>query len=237
MRRSSAPSRPKATGIAELLDAIESIGTHREPASRQGAAPASQHRPSRHRRQQSRRRASPFYESLGLAVTHRETVAAEKVDVAMLPAGDSRIELLEPSAPDSPIAKFLEKRGPGLHHVALRVPDLDAAGRTAASRRRAAAQRTATRRGRPPLRLRPSRLHRRRATRTDSGERTLKAEIGIIGGSGLYSHARLRSAGRGRSSTRPSAARRTTMSSAHWPAARWRSWRATAAAIASRPRS
>jgi LAO/AO transport system kinase len=69
----------------------------------------------------------PFYESLGLAVAHRETVPAENVDVAMLPAGDSRLELLEPIAPDSPIAKFLEKRGPGLHHVALRVPDLNAA--------------------------------------------------------------------------------------------------------------
>ena len=68
-----------------------------------------------------------FYQSLGLAVAHRETVVAEKVDVAMLPAGDSRIELLAPTAPDSPIAKFLEKRGPGLHHIALRVPDLDAA--------------------------------------------------------------------------------------------------------------
>jgi methylmalonyl-CoA epimerase len=68
-----------------------------------------------------------FYESLGLAVAHRETVLTEKVDVAMLPAGDSRIELLEATAPDSPIAKFLEKRGPGLHHVALRVPDLNAA--------------------------------------------------------------------------------------------------------------
>jgi LAO/AO transport system kinase len=68
-----------------------------------------------------------FYESLGLAVGHRETVVAEKVDVAMLPAGDSRIELLQPTAADSPIAKFLEKRGPGLHHVALRVPDLNAA--------------------------------------------------------------------------------------------------------------
>ena len=68
-----------------------------------------------------------FYQSLGLAVAHRETVVTEKVDVAMLPAGDSRIELLEPTAPDSPIAKFLEKRGPGLHHIALRVPDLDAA--------------------------------------------------------------------------------------------------------------
>jgi LAO/AO transport system kinase len=68
-----------------------------------------------------------FYESLGLAVGHRETVATEKVNVAMMPAGDSRIELLEPSAADSPIAKFLEKRGPGLHHVALRVPDLGSA--------------------------------------------------------------------------------------------------------------
>jgi LAO/AO transport system kinase len=68
----------------------------------------------------------PFYQSLGLAAT-RESVPQEKVNVAMLPAGDSRIELLEPTAPDSPISKFLEKRGPGLHHVALRVLDLDAA--------------------------------------------------------------------------------------------------------------
>ena len=67
-----------------------------------------------------------FYQALGLDVAHRETVPQEKVHVAMLPAGDSRIELLEPSAPDSPISKFLETRGPGLHHVALRVPDLDA---------------------------------------------------------------------------------------------------------------
>jgi LAO/AO transport system kinase len=68
-----------------------------------------------------------FYESLGLAVAHHETVPTEKVEVAMLPAGDSRIELLQPAAADSAIAKFLEKRGPGLHHVALRVPDLNAA--------------------------------------------------------------------------------------------------------------
>ncbi len=68
-----------------------------------------------------------FYETLGLAVAHRESVASEKVNVAMLPAGDSCIELLEPTAPDSPISKFLEKRGPGLHHVALKVPDLLAA--------------------------------------------------------------------------------------------------------------
>jgi methylmalonyl-CoA epimerase len=68
-----------------------------------------------------------FYEALGLAVAHRETVGTEKVHVAMLPTGESRIELLEPAAPDSPISKFLEKRGPGLHHVALKVPDLAAA--------------------------------------------------------------------------------------------------------------
>jgi LAO/AO transport system kinase len=67
-----------------------------------------------------------FYQALGMEVAHHETVASEKVHVAMLPAGESRIELLEPSAPDSPISKFLEKRGPGLHHVALTVPDLAA---------------------------------------------------------------------------------------------------------------
>jgi LAO/AO transport system kinase len=68
-----------------------------------------------------------FYEALGLSVAHRETVEKEKVNVAMLPAGDSRIELLEPTSPDSPISKFIEKRGGGLHHVALKVPDLAAA--------------------------------------------------------------------------------------------------------------
>ena len=55
-----------------------------------------------------------------------ETVEAEKVRVQMLPAGESRIELLEATAPDSPVARFLEKRGPGIHHVAIRVPDFEA---------------------------------------------------------------------------------------------------------------
>ena len=68
-----------------------------------------------------------FYEqTLGMRVAGRETVELEKVNVAMLPTCDSRIELLEPSAPDSPISNFLAKRGGGLHHVALRVPDLNA---------------------------------------------------------------------------------------------------------------
>src|SRR5260370_28291391 len=66
-----------------------------------------------------------FYEQqLGVSVSLRETVEQEKVKVAMLPAGNSRIELLEATGPDSVIAKFIEKRGEGLHHVALKVPDL-----------------------------------------------------------------------------------------------------------------
>ena len=66
-----------------------------------------------------------FYrDQLGLEVSMRETVAQEKVNVAMLPLGEPRIELLEPAESDSVIGKFLEKRGEGLHHVAIRVPDL-----------------------------------------------------------------------------------------------------------------
>jgi len=69
-----------------------------------------------------------FYEKqLGLAVQMRETVPHEKVHVAMLPLSGPRIELLEATEPDSTIGKFVEKRGEGLHHVAVRVPDLPAA--------------------------------------------------------------------------------------------------------------
>lgn len=68
-----------------------------------------------------------FYEKqLGFAVGLRETVEQERVNVAMLPAGGSRIELLEATGPDSVIAKFIEKRGEGLHHIAVKVPDLSA---------------------------------------------------------------------------------------------------------------
>ena len=73
-------------------------------------------------------KALEFYrDQLGLEVSLRETVEQEKVNVAMLPVGEPRIELLEPSEPDSVIGKFLDKRGEGLHHVALKVPDLNAA--------------------------------------------------------------------------------------------------------------
>jgi len=68
--------------------------------------------------------ARKFYEQLGLVVGSEEIVSQEKVKVAMIALGDSRIELLEPTGDDSTIAKFLAKRGEGLHHVALHVPDL-----------------------------------------------------------------------------------------------------------------
>ncbi|HVE56532.1 MAG TPA: methylmalonyl-CoA epimerase [Pyrinomonadaceae bacterium] len=65
--------------------------------------------------------------ALGLENVHTETVADQKVRVAMLPLGESRIELLEPTSEDSPITKFLEKRGGGIHHIAVEVEDIDAA--------------------------------------------------------------------------------------------------------------
>jgi len=69
-----------------------------------------------------------FYrDALQLEVEEVEEVAEQKVRVAMLPVGESRIELLEPTSGDSPISKFLEKRGPGIHHIAVRVKDIKAA--------------------------------------------------------------------------------------------------------------
>src|SRR5713226_921845 len=66
-------------------------------------------------------------DALGLENVHTEIVEDQKVRVAMLPLGESRIELLEPTSDDSPISKFLEKRGPGIHHIAVRVDDIRAA--------------------------------------------------------------------------------------------------------------
>jgi methylmalonyl-CoA epimerase len=66
-----------------------------------------------------------FWEGLGLTVSDEETVAHERVKVAMVGVGESRIELLEALTEDSSIGRFLRKRGAGLHHVALRVDRLD----------------------------------------------------------------------------------------------------------------
>ena len=71
--------------------------------------------------------ASIYRDALGLKVVETEEVASQKVRVAMLPVGESRIELLEATAADSPISKFLAKRGPGIHHVAFKVDDIRAA--------------------------------------------------------------------------------------------------------------
>lgn len=66
-----------------------------------------------------------FWENaLGLKNVHTEVVEDQKVRVAMLPLGESRIELLEPTSEDSPISKFLEKRGGGIHHIAVEVDDI-----------------------------------------------------------------------------------------------------------------
>ena len=67
-----------------------------------------------------------IYERLGMNVSAEETVEQEKVRLVMVEAGTSRLELLEPLSDDSAIAKFIAKRGEGLHHVCLRVPDLEA---------------------------------------------------------------------------------------------------------------
>lgn len=72
--------------------------------------------------------ALPFYETLLRNKPNSvEVVPDEQVRVAMLTLEGSRVELLEPTEPDSVIGRFLEKRGPGLHHVAFRVPDLNGA--------------------------------------------------------------------------------------------------------------
>ena len=68
--------------------------------------------------------ARKLYEALGLQVEHIEEVPDEGVRVAMIPCGETRIELLEPIAEDSPVAKFLARRGPGIHHICLASDDI-----------------------------------------------------------------------------------------------------------------
>lgn len=68
-----------------------------------------------------------FVEKLGMTWTGFETIEDQKVKVAFLPLGEGEIEILESTAPDGPVAKFIEARGEGVQHIALRVDDLDAA--------------------------------------------------------------------------------------------------------------
>lgn len=75
-----------------------------------------------------------IYRALGLSESTREAVASQGVVTAFLPLGDTRLELLEPTGPDSAIAKFLAKRGPGIHHVCFAVDDLEDAVKDLKSR-------------------------------------------------------------------------------------------------------
>ena len=90
-----------------------------------------------------------FYESLGFKATGYEVVAEQKVKVAFLPCGDSELELLESTEPDGPIARFIEKNGPGIQR-----PD------------------SPLRRGQRAHRVRPSQGHRRRAAGTHPADVT-----------------------------------------------------------------
>lgn len=67
-----------------------------------------------------------LFRDLGLTIDHVEVVETQKVKTAFIPVGDANLELLEPTAADSPIAKFIEKRGEGIHHICLRVDAIDA---------------------------------------------------------------------------------------------------------------
>lgn len=72
--------------------------------------------------------ALPFYrDQLGMAFLGTEEVAEQKVNVAMLQIGESKVELLEPTSEESPVAKFIEKNGPGIHHLAYEVEDIESA--------------------------------------------------------------------------------------------------------------
>jgi len=71
-----------------------------------------------------------YRDALGMALVHRETVSEQGVEAVLLDVGEGHVELLQPLGPDTAVGKFLARRGPGLHHVAYRVPDIERALRT-----------------------------------------------------------------------------------------------------------
>jgi len=68
-----------------------------------------------------------FEQTFGMPMVHRETVTEQGVEAALLDVGENHVELLQPLGPDTPVGKFLAKRGPGIHHVAYQVTDVEAA--------------------------------------------------------------------------------------------------------------
>jgi methylmalonyl-CoA/ethylmalonyl-CoA epimerase len=67
-----------------------------------------------------------YAQTLGMPVVHRETVSEQGVEAVLLDVGENHVELLKPLGPDTPVGKFLAKKGPGLHHVAYQVADVEA---------------------------------------------------------------------------------------------------------------
>jgi methylmalonyl-CoA epimerase len=67
-----------------------------------------------------------YRDVLAMPLVHRETIAEQGVEAALLDVGDGHVELLQPLGPETPVGKYLARRGPGLHHVAYRVDDIDA---------------------------------------------------------------------------------------------------------------
>jgi methylmalonyl-CoA/ethylmalonyl-CoA epimerase len=68
-----------------------------------------------------------YEKTYAMKLVHRETVAEQGVEAVLLDVGENHVELLAPLGPDTPVGKFLAKKGPGIHHVAYQVPDIDAA--------------------------------------------------------------------------------------------------------------
>jgi methylmalonyl-CoA/ethylmalonyl-CoA epimerase len=66
-----------------------------------------------------------WQDALGLELSHRENNPDEQAEIAFLPSGDSQIELVRPTTQDSGLARYLEKRGPGMHHICLQVDDIE----------------------------------------------------------------------------------------------------------------
>jgi methylmalonyl-CoA/ethylmalonyl-CoA epimerase len=66
-----------------------------------------------------------YEETLGMPIAHRETVESQGVEAVLLDVGDGHVELLRPLGPDTPVGRYLERKGPGLHHVAYAVEDID----------------------------------------------------------------------------------------------------------------
>ncbi len=68
-----------------------------------------------------------YRDAFGMREQHRETVEEQGVEAVLLEIGDGHIELMRPTAPDTPVGKFIERKGPGMHHVAYRTDDIDTA--------------------------------------------------------------------------------------------------------------